>query len=335
MTRRMLDSRRFTNESYASMPIAARHLQDGMINLADDQGRIKANPVYLRNEIFPYDDLQIEQIQVWLNLMVTNGTILLYQANGRDYAQFHNWWEYQSLQFARPSDYPAPEGWQDRIRCNGQYNIMLYYNWTKADGEPVEDTCDSTGKPLPFVDQLPRKNQGGRPSKQGKPEVEKVDTFPPTFPATFPAGKVIKDYDQDQDQQKEEKGEATADALANGAKAPALFDSLKDHPAIKAYHDLYHRYPSKPQMALIIEHDPPIAARVRAIRAWSLAGHKPTNVQGMLDWAFDPSRFEGASSSGKAASYSTPAVSQRSYRPPADIDPLLEWRDSKTDGATP
>jgi hypothetical protein len=151
MTRRMLDSRRFTNESYASMPIAARHLQDGMINIADDQGRLKANPVYLRNEIFPYDDVQMEQIQVWLNLMVTNETILLYQANGRDYVQFNNWWVYQSLTFARPSDYPPPEGWEDRICLNGKSNIPLTRNWTKVDGTRVKDTCDAMGKPLPFV----------------------------------------------------------------------------------------------------------------------------------------------------------------------------------------
>jgi hypothetical protein len=151
MTRRMLDSRRFTNESYASMPIAARHLQDGMVNIADDQGRLKANPIYLRNEIFPYDDVPVEQIQVWLNLMVVNGTILLYQANGRDYVQFNNWWLYKSLTFARPSDYPSPEGWEDRICINGKSNISLTHNWSKADGTRVKDTCDATGKPLPFV----------------------------------------------------------------------------------------------------------------------------------------------------------------------------------------
>jgi hypothetical protein len=94
-----------------------------------------------------------------------------------------------------------------------------------------------------------------------------------------------------EDQEKEKGREES-----NDAEAPAPTSS-KEHPLIRAFHELHNRHPNKAQMAAIIEHDPPIAAWVRAIRAWMLAGHNPTNIQGMLDWAFEPSRYIPSDSS--------------------------------------
>ena len=60
MTRRMLDSGLWSNEHFAQLPPMARLLLIGMINHADDQGRIKAHPAYLRSIVFPYDDIDVE-----------------------------------------------------------------------------------------------------------------------------------------------------------------------------------------------------------------------------------------------------------------------------------
>jgi hypothetical protein len=60
------------------------------------------------------------------------------------------------------------------------------------------------------------------------------------------------------------------------------------HPLVQAYRDFYQQYPSKAQMRLIMESDPPIAEWVRAMRAWSGRGYKPTNIAGMLEWALNP-----------------------------------------------
>jgi hypothetical protein len=183
----------------------------------------------------------------------------------------------------------------------------MYHNWVRADGTEVEDTCDASGKPLPFVEQLPRKNQGGRPSQKGKENVpenvggnvpENVGGKVATFRGGNVGGNVNKEYDQTKNKEAE-KGESNNNA-AGAARPPSasskgLFPTghaCKDHPAIKAFHELHNRYPNKTQMAAIIEHDPPIADWVRAIRAWDMAGHNRTNVQGMIDWSVDPSRYE-------------------------------------------
>lgn len=148
MTRRMLDSGMWSNENFAALPAMARLLQIGMINHADDQGRIKAHPLYLAKEIFPYDRVSPTNIAKWLDLIAGNGTILLYNVEGKQYAQLTKWWEYQSLQYASPSDHPAPPNWKDRIRRTATKMVIVTYNWTLTNGFTVPDTCDERGKPL-------------------------------------------------------------------------------------------------------------------------------------------------------------------------------------------
>ena len=147
---RMIDSSLIQNEKVAEMPLAARWLLVGMICSADDQGRLKANPILLSNTIFPYEEISGAQVEEWLLMLQANGTILVYVADGKQYAQFKNWWEYQSLQFAHPSNYPKPAGWVDRVRYTsgkGQ-GMILTCNWVRNDGSSSDDTCDEDGKPI-------------------------------------------------------------------------------------------------------------------------------------------------------------------------------------------
>lgn len=74
---------------------------------------------------------------------------------------------------------------------------------------------------------------------------------------------------------------------SNGTDVPVATPP-KHHPAIVAYRDLHNRFPSTAQMKIISERNPPVADWVRAIRVWAERGFKPTNIEGMLDWAFNP-----------------------------------------------
>lgn len=150
MTRRMFDSSMYKNEKFSRMPITVRFLQIGMLNHADDQGRLKANPNHLRGDIFPDDeDITGKDIQKWLEIMVKNGTIILYTEDEKQYAQFVNWWKYQSLQYAQPSQFPRPDGWQDRIRRTATKGLIVTCNWVTVDGSLLNDTCDQDGNLLP------------------------------------------------------------------------------------------------------------------------------------------------------------------------------------------
>lgn len=148
MTRRMIDDSMWANESFAEMPMGARLLLIGIINHADDQGRMKANPAYLRAQIFPYDDISTLQIQEWLEVIQVNDTLILYLNDGKQFLQLINWWKYQSLQYAQPSQHPRPAGWQDRIRRTLTKGVIVTCNWQKVNGDPLPDTCDMDGNPI-------------------------------------------------------------------------------------------------------------------------------------------------------------------------------------------
>lgn len=116
------------------------------------------------------------------------------------------------------------------------------------------------------------------------------------------------------------------DLAESGAAAPAP-GGLKDHPAIRAFYDLHNRYPSTAQMKIIVERNPPLGPWVSAIRAWAAAGYKTGNVQGMLDWAFDPGRGEVKRSlfDIDRGDYTKPPTGEprRDYRPAEYADIIL------------
>ena len=149
MSKRMIDSSVWRSENFASLPPMARLLMMGMITTADDQGRVLANPKFLRGDFFAYDDdVKTVDVQEWLTAIHTNETIILYTVDGKQYAQFANWWKYQSLQYAMPSKFPKPEAWMDRIRYNFSRGVTLTFNWSLTDGTLVNNTCDESGNPI-------------------------------------------------------------------------------------------------------------------------------------------------------------------------------------------
>lgn len=146
--RRMHDGQMWENPKFARMGIMPRFLFCALIDIVDDQGRMIADPVFVRSRAFPFDDISAEDMESYLQTLAENGSILLYEADGSRYLQIVNWWKYQSPQWAAPSKLPAPEGWNDRIRYR-LGNRVLTYGWTNRDGTALPDTCDAVGKPLP------------------------------------------------------------------------------------------------------------------------------------------------------------------------------------------
>ena len=115
--RRMIHEDFFQSEVVAMWSIRQRLLVIGMISVADDQGRLKGHPRWIQSQIFPYDAISIDDISSDLSdIASVNDTIRLYQVEGRSYIQLIHWWDYQGLQWAKPSKHPAPSDWQDRIR---------------------------------------------------------------------------------------------------------------------------------------------------------------------------------------------------------------------------
>ena len=82
--RRMIHEQFFQSEGVASWTMRQRLLVIGMIALADDQGRLKGNPFWLKARVFPYDMIAPDDIAGDLAAIASsNDTIRLYQVEGR------------------------------------------------------------------------------------------------------------------------------------------------------------------------------------------------------------------------------------------------------------
>ena len=111
--RRMIDPEIWFNEKFAKLPDPARLLFIGIFSNADDDGRLRASPKYLKAHIFPYDDDKgTREIKQFRDLCVKLGLITIYSVNGSEYLELPGWLEHQQIRKDRykPSALPSPDG---------------------------------------------------------------------------------------------------------------------------------------------------------------------------------------------------------------------------------
>lgn len=109
MPRRMIDPKIWFNEKVASLPDAGRLLFIGIFSSADDDGRLKASPKYLKAIIFPYDqDKTIEQVKELRDKCVASRLIRVYSKNSREYLDIPGWHEHQRIRKDRYTQSELP-----------------------------------------------------------------------------------------------------------------------------------------------------------------------------------------------------------------------------------
>lgn len=135
----MIWSEIWENPHFAALNYRQRLMVIGLITNADDQGRLRGHPNRIKSLIFSYSSLSRKTIERDLTRIAENETIMLYPARGQPYIQIINWWQYQRMNWAAPSKYPAPPDWKDRINYR-QGDVILCYNWRNK-----EDTCNAQG----------------------------------------------------------------------------------------------------------------------------------------------------------------------------------------------
>lgn len=76
----------------------AKLLYLGLITLADDEGRLNGNPAYLRGQVFPYEEsLSVQKVKDFIDEIVEQKLIVLYEVEGTEYIKHPNWTRYQKL----------------------------------------------------------------------------------------------------------------------------------------------------------------------------------------------------------------------------------------------
>jgi len=106
--KRMIDPDIWRNEQFAGVSLLARLLYIGLISNADDEGRFKASPQYIKLAVFPSDVLTPDQVLAARKELEQTGLIKIYTNASREYGYHPNWRKYQWPSHPSPSKLPTP-----------------------------------------------------------------------------------------------------------------------------------------------------------------------------------------------------------------------------------
>jgi hypothetical protein len=107
--KRMLSPTIWDDENFNKLSYPARLLFIGLVSIADDEGRGRADVEYLRKTLFGYDKIDLKDVEKWLkSLKKSFKSVKIYKKNGKKYYQLLNWNEYQHIRSDRytPSKIP-------------------------------------------------------------------------------------------------------------------------------------------------------------------------------------------------------------------------------------
>lgn len=106
--KRQIDPEVWRSEQFVALSLPARLLWIGLISQADDEGRLKGGPLWLKMAIFPADSTPLAQIEQWLAEVLVAGLARRYEADGQSYLHLPTFSKYQYISKPYPSKLPPP-----------------------------------------------------------------------------------------------------------------------------------------------------------------------------------------------------------------------------------
>lgn len=104
---RMIKSEFWTSEQVISCSPLARLLFIGLWNFADDNGVHPASYVKIKAEVFPADNLGIEEVKQWIGELIQQGLLREYVIDEKSYWIVTGWQDHQKID--KPTyRYPYP-----------------------------------------------------------------------------------------------------------------------------------------------------------------------------------------------------------------------------------
>ena len=106
--KRMIDPNIWQSEDFSRLSTLAKLVFIGLFSLADDEGRGRCNPVYLKSSLFPYEEgIRSADIDKTLSEISSNMSVVFYSCDGSNYYSLYNWNTWQKID--RPSESKIPE----------------------------------------------------------------------------------------------------------------------------------------------------------------------------------------------------------------------------------
>ena len=115
--KRMIDPGIWQSEDYGKLSNLAKVVFIGLFSLADDEGRGRANPTYLKSSLFPYnEDMRSADIEKALSEISSNMSVVFYSCDGSNYYSLLSWYTFQKIDKPTDSKIPAFDETNKEIR---------------------------------------------------------------------------------------------------------------------------------------------------------------------------------------------------------------------------
>ncbi len=160
----------WSDEKLAKLSLQARLLYIGLWNTSDDAGTTQGHPLWLKSQIFPYDEIPTEQIGRWLHDLVNLGRILPYTVKGEQYYFIPGFLKHQKIQHPSPAKNPAPPLEVAGLFASGS---RAAHEQTEAETEAKTETETET-EAAPGARSLFRRFWQAYPKKKSKGQAEKA-----------------------------------------------------------------------------------------------------------------------------------------------------------------
>lgn len=109
--KRMIDPGIWDSEDFSRLSVWARLVFIGLFSNADDEGRGRAHPVYLKSILFPYDEeLAVADIKTALQEIEAVMSVTFYERQGKQFYMLRHWRQFQTINKPTPSKLPPPKG---------------------------------------------------------------------------------------------------------------------------------------------------------------------------------------------------------------------------------
>ncbi len=129
----------FGDQKLSAVSRDARLTFIGILVQSDDYGVVKGHPSWLKNNIFPYDDIRLADFQKWLKELESSWCIIPFNRNGEDYYFIRKFEEHQKVD--KPSQWKNPDPPENILECLPEYSPT-----TTRIVVPVNSKGNSKGK---------------------------------------------------------------------------------------------------------------------------------------------------------------------------------------------
>lgn len=106
--KRMIDPSMWINEDFGTLSTLAKLVFVGLFSNADDEGRGKASPAYIKAVLFPYNDnIRIADIEKTLLEISSKMSVIFYSCDENNYYTLTSWNTFQTIN--KPTESKIPE----------------------------------------------------------------------------------------------------------------------------------------------------------------------------------------------------------------------------------